>query len=203
MPFSPPFKNFQAGDMLFGLGSILGAGLGRYTKYLAPGVCRQLLIVNCYLIRDETSFLGPAKHNKDFVLMLSQHPKYREALNPDLDYNTWSRKKSKFGLFWNAHNGLNTTAHFILDDLDLLDVIKKNNEGDSCPEMGIKGRSITGAELRWIYRNRYDPKVQRSVQFWLNGEPSYPPWEAGFDEGRVFARSEYWTLYRPRSQQRS
>jgi hypothetical protein len=29
-----------------------------------------------------------------------------------------------------------------------------------------KQRQITGAEMRWVYRNRKDPKVQAKIQFW-------------------------------------
>jgi hypothetical protein len=29
-----------------------------------------------------------------------------------------------------------------------------------------KKRHITGAEIRWVYRNRKDPKVQSKIQFW-------------------------------------
>lgn len=32
-----------------------------------------------------------------------------------------------------------------------------------------KRRHITGAEIRWVYRNRKDPKVQAKIQFWRVG----------------------------------
>ena len=36
----------------------------------------------------------------------------------------------------------------------------------SSPFVTEKRRHITGAEIRWVYRNRKDPKVQAKIQFW-------------------------------------
>ncbi len=40
-----------------------------------------------------------------------------------------------------------------------------------------KSTSITGAEVRWLFRNRKDKAVQDHVQFWMAGKPCVPPWE--------------------------
>jgi hypothetical protein len=40
-----------------------------------------------------------------------------------------------------------------------------------------KWRVYTGSELRWIYRNRQDPRVAARLQFWQDMQPCFPPWE--------------------------
>lgn len=64
----------------------------------------------------------------------------------------------------------------------------------------IKHRSITGTELRWIYRNRHDANVQNAVQFWYEGQPCCPPWEKEFDKVSDSNLSVLWKLYRPKSE---
>lgn len=65
----------------------------------------------------------------------------------------------------------------------------------------IKNRAMTGAELRWIYRNRFNDSVQSVIQFWYAGNPCCPPWEAEFDHVSGDSLSHLWRLYKPKSLQ--
>lgn len=114
------------------------------------------------------------------------------------------KRKSKGALFWiiNRHPGV--TIHFVLDDLDGNTVATKSGhyarqnddgsvdqmidfpQGKAPPHLAVheKMRLITNSELRWLYRNREDPRVQSQVQFWSSinlgsvrlWNPCGPPW---------------------------
>jgi hypothetical protein len=57
--------------------------------------------------------------------------------------------------------------------------------------------SITGSEIRWIYRHRNDPTVRARVQFRCGRAMNYrtcePPWQT--PEGAVL-----WSQYHPKSE---
>ncbi|PHM72589.1 hypothetical protein [Xenorhabdus sp. KJ12.1] len=88
-------------------------------------------------------------------------------------------RKSKGGLSWAVTNGI--YVHFILDDIDMLGLINKNKVprnvigSDWAARIDLV-KSITGQELRWIFRNRGDSRVAAKIQFWLDGKPVAPPW---------------------------
>ncbi|EEW1923300.1 TPA: hypothetical protein JLT04_004340 [Escherichia coli] len=66
------------------------------------------------------------------------------------------KKTSKCGLEYQLLV-LKRKVHFFIDKLDLLAIANKS-EGF--------GRSVTASELRWLYRHRYMPDVQRNLIFW-------------------------------------
>jgi hypothetical protein len=80
-----------------------------------------------------------------------------------------------------------------------LSTLNYNSAYDNCV---IKHRSVTGTELRWIYRNRHDTNVQNAVQFWYEGRPCCPPWDPEFDAVSDSTLSLLWKLYRPKSESR-
>ncbi|CAH1662662.1 conserved hypothetical protein [Hyphomicrobiales bacterium] len=197
MPFAPPFKeSFQPGDIIFGLGTFMAYDFDRYSHLVSPDLMRQLININRYLINGEKLNSFTPSDNSEFLAEILRHPKYRQAADLEYpDFVRW-RKKSKFGLYWHTHSESSATVHFFLDQLDIAAVIKKSHEHDYVTPLGGKRRSITGSELRWIYRNRHDPQVQKSVQFWRNGYPEYPPWDASFWQSpRDFCS---WKRYWPR-----
>ncbi|CDH34623.1 hypothetical protein [Xenorhabdus bovienii] len=113
----------------------------------------------------------------NFKTHMEKHLKYSTAAaeDPLSKYSTthYSRK-CKGGLSWivtdNDPIAQKLKIHFILDGIDMKSVVKK--------ESYISDKtSITAHELRWIYRNRNNPKVKQKIHFWLDGEPSMPPWE--------------------------
>ncbi|SHN16082.1 hypothetical protein SAMN05192549_10544 [Duganella sacchari] len=135
---------------------------------------------------------------KSFEKSLSAHNIYKSAIEGLSSGNENTRRKCKGGLDW-AVNG-NRTVHFLLDELDITAVVKKNNirVGRSIYS-AEKERSITGAELRWIYRNRNNPLVQNRVQFWLAFAPCLPPWEQDIpikQTGLLYSKT-LWLGYKP------
>lgn len=152
----------------------------------------------------------PSKLDKDnsFSSFLSNHEKYKSALHAKGN-NQDIRRKSKGGIEWGISN--NKKVHFVLDDLDIISVIKKNYQGKNA-DKGLstdknKNRSITGSELRWVYRNKNNPLVRDSVIFWAGGEEVAPPWSKdlernSFDpntgeEISLVAKKEDWVNYKP------
>lgn len=134
-------------------------------------------------------------------------------------------KKCKAGLYW-ATQKQAFQVHFLLDEINFEEVVLKSNRQDCSfdnvraylkiaakhmkvrganlrdhyyPERSIKTKSITGSELRWIYRNREDAKVQKIIQFWYKDKPCCPPWDEYFDKyyGRPIAH--LWLNYKPKS----
>jgi hypothetical protein len=86
---------------------------------------------------------------------------------------------------------------FLKDNINLeIDEINFTNHSN---DILVKDRSVTGVELRWIYRNRKAPCVQKAIQFWYEGKPCCPPWDKNFDFICDKAVSHLWLLYRPRS----
>lgn len=105
-----------------------------------------------------------------------------------------ARRKCKTGLEYIARNFPDCVVHFCLLGLDFASVGSKSYPGPGTVDqpMGAAGdavlwheksRSITGAELRWLYRNSHDAGVRRIVQFWhvntYGWQPCGAPWEDG------------------------
>ncbi|MBS7699094.1 MULTISPECIES: hypothetical protein [unclassified Chelatococcus] len=198
MPFEPPFKQgFNPGDIFFGLGTFTICKLKTYGHIISPDLDQQLLNIKRYLINGEKKTRFTPSDNSEFVAGILEHEKYRKATDLSYpDFIRW-RKKSKFGLYWYTRGESSAAVHFFLDQMNLKAVIKKKHGEDYVDELGGKHRSITGSELRWIYRNRHDPQVQKSVQFWRNGLPDYAPWDARFWQSPSDFYS--WKYYWPRS----
>jgi hypothetical protein len=148
--------------------------------------------------------------------------KFAEAeLRADLQNAAW-RSKSKFGMEW-ILNGDRGHIHFVLDDIDMAAVVTKTHHfadpisgdvlardfprGKAPADADNKERTITHSELRWIYRNRTNPKVSGGVQFWLSGGGGInacpPPWDNAQrsttmpTSGVVKTWQQAWAVYRP------
>ena len=135
---------------------------------------------------------------------LQQHPRYKNAVDGSgsspAETNCIVRRKDKGGLYW-ATLVAGKHVHFVLDGLDMLAVIRKSFTKNSLAPYQKRGgignvqggpnlqfdtpvgtpaeekvRSITGAELRWVYRHREHPNIQAFIQFWHEGEQCVPPW---------------------------
>jgi len=137
----------------------------------------------------------------DFKTFLIRNDKYKEVVGGS-GSNQNIRRKAKGGLEWATSKGVH--VHFVLDELDINAVINKNfrrKNGDSDPGSIRKNRSITGSELRWLYRHWSDDKVRKNVTFWVEGTKVPPPWEKDVKlfklEGEIkYAHSE-WLKYKP------
>ncbi|WP_353739733.1 RHS repeat-associated core domain-containing protein, partial [Yersinia rochesterensis] len=152
----------------------------------------------------------PSKLDKDnsFQSFLENHEKYKSALYAKGN-NEDVRRKSKGGIEWGISN--NKRVHFVLDDLDILSVIKKNYQGKNS-DKGLstdkhKNRSITGSELRWVYRNKNNPLVRDNVIFWAAGKEVAAPWSEDLEryafnpttgeETHLLDKKEEWMNYKP------
>lgn len=126
--------------------------------------------------------IDKGKTNQSFLDAIAIHKKYNTAKNSG-DTNEAVRRKCKAGIEWGVSQ--KKQIHFILDELDLKAVVNKDYDGKNSDRAATstkpKNRSITGSELRWIYRNRHLAEVQAHVQFWAVTEKCLPPWEADLD----------------------
>lgn len=133
-------------------------------------------------------------------------------------------RKCKGGLYW-ASMKQKFQVHFLLDGINFEEVILKSNFEDrdyktitgyvkaqamsiggkaiyeKYPDRTIRSKAITGSELRWIYRNKNDYKVQQTIQFWWKGRPCSPPWMNAFDKECTKPISELWLRYVPKSEE--
>jgi hypothetical protein len=142
----------------------------------------------------------------------------------------WVTKRQNDRLFFPRFSK-KCSLHFILDEINFREVVLKTSVHDlKCENLDqffeytskykcdnevtlkplddhpasnkIKNRSVTGSELRWIFRNRNDKNVQKAIQFWYEGKHCCPPWDPGFDLICKQDVVKLWKLYEPKSEQR-
>jgi hypothetical protein len=146
-----------------------------------------------------------------FVDALKGHPKYSVVVRDNAtglpgisgNMNREWRLKSKGALYYFTRVA-NKHVHFQLDGIDMTEVVNKSHNygppqgrdnpvGKASPgDHDTKKRTITHAELRWIFRNKVFPEVREHIQFWLNNACCEPPWVGG--NGYVI-----WSGYHPSS----
>jgi insecticidal toxin complex protein TccC len=78
-----------------------------------------------------------------------------------------------------AASGAGNKIHFVLDELDISNVVNKE---------GMGGQSITASELRYAYRNR--ERLVGRINFYKNNVETDTPWDAS---------PELWISYNPKS----
>lgn len=79
-------------------------------------------------------------------------------------------RASKAGLEMFIDSTGNGQVHFILDNINLDDVVLKLVR----PDTGLP--SVTGSELRYLYRQRNHRSLHKKVHFYLNGKETCAPW---------------------------
>ena len=212
MPFEKPWRSqFQPGDYIFGYANTITEFC---SKHSAEGASDKDKIQE--LATDRAQALdgkGKTVDKKSFLESLERHPKYSAivsdsakdirapalaGLKPgNVKNNREWRIKSKGSLYWVTMD-VKKHVHFMLDGIDMKEVVHKTHTSgplhgqdtpDKTPESG-KTRTITHAELRWIYRNKVFPEVRQHVQFWLKDQCCVPPWQS--DPG-------LWSHYVPKS----
>lgn len=211
MPFVLPWRNYVSGDLLYGLA-------GPRAEFAAAIHADAHHTIDQYEIATVDRGSVGIMHDPDFVAALAIHPKYGSVVaDADAGWDLskqyqWdadrvgmtalAKRKCKGGLNWITHNTFRH-IHFCLDGLDLVAAASKNYNGAGTADAPIgkaplgtdvyvKARSITGAELRWVYRNRNDPRVSGQIQFWKRKvswatgarvedgwEQCLPPWSIG------------------------
>lgn len=123
------------------------------------------------------------------VRVMSQSSSVADAydLNPSYSINGGGnhriKRMSKAGLNLFLLKG--RTVHFVLDGINMDQVPTKSFNSEA-----TNTRSITGAELRWIYKHRDEQTVQDNIQFWANKKPTTPPWSP--DSSNY---SDQWAIY--------
>ncbi|KMJ43781.1 hypothetical protein PSI19_17640 [Xenorhabdus khoisanae] len=209
MPFKEPFtRKFITGDLIYGLHHERVKYTKRYEPFKGIKISMtrsniRAVTIDQYVVPPELSLEDGAirtqnmrttkklPYHKSFTSHLDNHPKYHTALTSASEEGRGKifSRKCKGGLSWITssigHNDLvkKNSIHFILDGIDMNYVVNKKIYP------GAKN-DITAHELRWIYRKRKDINVQEKIQFWLNGQPTVPPWES--DEGK-----KIWRRYTP------
>lgn len=250
MPFYKPYHaEFKQNDLIYGINKQREYYANNYKNFslsLNPDINP---IIDQYEITPFERFdrdPNNIPNNEQFFYnTLMQHPKYKaickeaafqiKAIDKGivnqfcLESTNAIHRKCKGGLYWSAVSNQGKKAfhiHFILDKINLKQVILKNNQKDfgsqnfldylkdsleeeqeidkcyfdsSYLQAKIKNRSVTGSELRWIYRNRKDPYVQKAIQFWHEGKPCCPPWDNDFNYIYGEEIAHLWLLYRPKS----
>jgi hypothetical protein len=223
MPFQDPWRTYQQGDLFYGLNTPRNNLVTYLRDVKKVNIADTYIVDQYALfVGEKVGPLQTAlKYDQDFINCLNNHAKYNTAVGQDL--NTMAKttitgypdqlrvhdaavakRKSKGGLEYILRN---TTyhIHFVLTGLNMEQIPAKTfdgaggkgvpdlPQGKSSRDWKDKTRSITGAELRWVYRNRNDPVVRAKVQFWLGINPCGPPWEAPSDPNWVKA----WAAYHP------
>jgi hypothetical protein len=207
MPFTKPYRNYQPGDLFYGLAIPRQNLIQELTGNQAGTAYKNMEWIDLFLhpVNQYTAHENIMK-NFRFAMTLKYHPKYWRALGYQLegiDDDSAKRAKSKGGLLW-ATTVERKHVHFTLERLNMDHVVRKTYPGwgvggvgadrPAVPNVSEKQRSITGAELRWIYRWRNNAQVSSRIQFWnkIAGvfEQCEPPWAAN---------QNLWQEYLPRS----
>ena len=218
MPFTTPWRQYKPGDLLYGLAQ----NRGRLAA--AMGIKKgAVYTIDQYGImtdpRAQTLAQNHLKYDPEFIAALQNSEKMWNLVDTDLNDNAvWTadrnnainiaKRKCKAGLEYIVHRTRHH-IHFCLDGLNLEQAANKNYDGSAggvadtpgawTGQWNKKARSITGAELRWVYRNRLDPKVQERIQFWKVAGSNWiccpPPWD---DASQTKTIRQAWEGYKPR-----
>ncbi|MBC8953577.1 hypothetical protein [Xenorhabdus sp. PB62.4] len=198
MPFYRPFKTrFEQGDLIFGLfeerpkyaQEYPQLGFDRFldTNNIST-IDRYSITQRERDIREKFEQLIPS-NQESFDKAIENHCKYNsirhceDELKIDLDNRKVhypeqvTSRKCKAGLSWFSQSLTRSCIHFILDEIDMECVVYKLPVKNKRKKKSL----YTASELRWIYRNRRDPKVRSCIQFWRKGVPVAPPWIEGKD----------------------
>ena len=238
MPFQQPYTlGFTPGDLIYGLAP-MRAKLVIHFGFTIQGPAtvdqyrRSQMESEAYKKIDRTTWKSFLRENEahsrygrysQFIRKYNSDEEEFADHSSSVEQNSAWRAKSKFGMEWTIKNGRGT-IHFVLDGIDMAAVVTKTHlftdvNGDvqaqdlpRGPSQGAedKERTITHSELRWIYRNRTNPLVVASVQFWRTNPltnnilPCEPPWINGPHtvvmptSGAVKTWPQAWAIYKPK-----
>ncbi|WP_143354763.1 MULTISPECIES: hypothetical protein [unclassified Erwinia] len=182
MPFFEPFRRYiQPGDLIYGLHEerTIFIGCNDIPEKVFP-LCIDRYAVMAYekkqqRINPHSQYHPKAPDQRLFLKMIKKHPKYRCIRKAKYHKDVNVARKCKGGLLWVTSLQADRHIHFLLDGLDIHSVVHKNNVRDSNDR---QFKSITGSELRWIYRNRHNENVRNKIQFWRGFQAVCPPWAA-------------------------
>lgn len=184
------FSGFLENDLVYGLGDFRHIYLN-YEAFDWSKIYtnRYPYAINYFspsreIVKDLLWFVPKQSVQLAFNQSIYRHKKYNSILvdqkQNSLDLVTIIGRKSKAGINWAKEDQFR--IHFNIDGIDMNKVVEKT------PIEGVK--SITGSELRYIYRSRDDPNMAGVVQFWKNGNRVAPPWVTD---------KPLWDGYKPKS----
>jgi hypothetical protein len=217
MPFARPWRHYKPGDLLYGLAQ----NRGRLAAFFKINQGAVYTIDQYGIMSDDqaaTLAQNKLKFDREFIEALENGDKTRGIVDTDLnDASFWNadrnnainiaKRKCKAGLEYITQH-TEHHIHFCLDGMNMVQVANKNYDGKAggvadspgkwTGKWNEKARSITGAELRWVYRNRFNPRVQSRIQFWKLAGSSWvacpPPWDDG---DRTQAERNAFASYKP------
>lgn len=177
---------YKDGDLVYGMGVNIYNYVNNVDKFRIANPNKTASTMYQYAINTKEpikyNFYSPDKESTNsFIKSIRSHKKYKTILWSNINFDEkdgidheiqeFYSRKSKAGIKWAQENG--HAVHYILDDIDIDSVINKTmNIGKS----GSPIKSIVNSEIRYIYRNRKNPEMQKTVQFWREGHPSNAPW---------------------------
>lgn len=189
MPFDKPHANsYKKFDLVYGLDSIR-------TKYSFNASFADMkakdnvAYINNYRLDNLTLENSSPRFrtlNESYIQFMRSAGKFLLVNQNNLNTPNMLERKCKGGIAFLLDETVGINLHFLLDGINMHNVVYKTN----------KEKSITGAELRWIYRNRNNPRVQKVVQFWINRRPCCPPWNQMFHDKSIVS---LWANYHPKS----
>jgi hypothetical protein len=147
--FKEPFDQFSAGDYVFGVYAVANTEL--HSLKTQGGQ---------FILDNESEALDKALEKS-----------YYDAAGSNTSHNK-NKRKSKVAIYVLVNKS--RKIHFVLDLLNIDEVIHKNHAAET-----QANRSITSAELRWIYKNRDNVMLRANIQFWYQGVQCLPPWVDG------------------------
>jgi hypothetical protein len=186
MPFEKPWRDYELGELVYGIASSDDNPRGEFIDKVVRGSNKSgngIHTIDKYrVIGSELGRTGkiPDDNSKFQESLTSQGGKYSILEDDVMNTNASIRRKCKGGLYWQIFVE-NKNVHFVLDDIIMNAVVNKNygKRPDQSADWGsgvTKNRGITGAELRWVYRNRIHKEVQDHIQFWIKFKQCEPPW---------------------------
>jgi hypothetical protein len=98
------------------------------------------------------------------------------------------RRACKFGIEYIAQVTRKGKVHYVLDGIDMSDVVGKKA---MALWTGTTGVPITTSELRYLFRNWYRLKndaAKGRIRFWMSYQPSIAPWDANPKEWLQYAK---------------
>jgi len=197
MPLFLPYDNtVNATDLVYGLNADVlsftaAHSMTRFNK-AASFIRTEAKLTTLARVRPEigADTVG-RQRNVDAIRYLQGHSKYSSAVASD-DESQGTRRKCKGILsFQLLHQQMR--VHFLLGDGVIFQTelaARKLAFGGGGTAEADKEHDITHAEIRWVYRNRGDRRVQAGLQFWRQGAVCGPPWETG-SPAEVAAWGEY------------
>jgi hypothetical protein len=131
---------------------------------------------------------GESPEVESFRTFLEEHPKYDPRKIPQGDDNTVRIRIGRAckGALEHVTKVQGRNIHFVLDELKTNLVMENLKDA-------AQDRSVTGKEIKWLYRHRDDAEVMSHVKFYRDGKEVPAPWDERDPSGQRV--DESWDRY--------